>query len=218
MSNNPAGGAAGANNGAATDANPGGSPAGDAKTYTQAQLDAMFGERAKSAAAAARADMLKALGFEKEDDAKAALANFKTLQDAQKSEQQKLADRNVALEKERDDWKSKHTDEVKRVNDALMKSAAEAEALKLGIPIERLPATWTLIKADKLALMSVDGEKVKGADEAVKAVLKENDFLKAGQAKPPPNINAGGGGGQADPLAGREKELAVRYRLPFRSK
>jgi len=65
----------------------------DGKTYTQAELDRMFAERARQA----ESSLLKKLGFEKVDDVSAALGRLKSMEDGQKSELQKAQEQIAAL-------------------------------------------------------------------------------------------------------------------------
>lgn len=207
MSNNAA--TTGTTTGVAISGDPAGTTA-DAKTYTQAQLDAMFGERAKSATATARADLLRSLGFEKEDDAKAAITNFKKLEDERKTNEQKLADRNAQLEKDIADTKAREKAANSLAEERLLRSAVLSEATKLGF-VDAEDA-WTFADKSKL---SVDGEAVKGAKDVAEAVLKAKPHLKGGLTPKPPNTNAVNQNNALDAEA-RKQELVTRFRIPIR--
>lgn len=67
----------------------------EGKTYTQAELDRMFADRAKQA----ESSLLKKLGFEKAEDAQTAFTRLKTIEEGQKTELQKAQDRVAELER-----------------------------------------------------------------------------------------------------------------------
>lgn len=67
----------------------------DAKSYTQDELNRMFSERARQA----EGSLLKKLGFEKVEDAQAALNRLKTIDDGQKTDLQKAQDKVAELTK-----------------------------------------------------------------------------------------------------------------------
>jgi len=108
-------------------ASPAASPAGAAAAAppgpaTEAGAGAATEKVIEEARAAARARVLKELGFEKLDDAKASLARAKELSDAQLTEQQRLAKQLEELGP-----KAKRADEV----DGVMKTFADQEFLRL---------------------------------------------------------------------------------------
>jgi len=67
----------------------------DAKSYTQDELNRMFGERARQA----EGSLLKKLGFDKVEDAQTALNRLKTIDDGQKTDLQKAQEKIAELTK-----------------------------------------------------------------------------------------------------------------------
>jgi hypothetical protein len=179
-------------------------------------IDAMAGNIRKESTAKGEAAgveaLLKSMGFANPEELTVAMAEFKKVTDAQKSEQQKALEQNAVLEKKLSEATEREKASKALADERLLRSAVMVEAGKLGFTDPE--DAWTFVDKSKL---SIDGEKVKGVDAAVAEVLKSKAYLKAGTSKPPPNINAGGEH-QTDPLAGREKEIATRFRLPIRSK
>jgi beta-phosphoglucomutase-like phosphatase (HAD superfamily) len=153
---------------------------GDRKTYTQAELDKMFGDRAKQARKSAVSDLLTELGVQSTDDLKTALGALKAQADKDTTELQK-AQKNIAdLEKERDQLKGTlKTDRIRRLVER------QASALKFNDPED----AYLRLK-DKLELDD-KGEEIPGLDDLLKQLAKDKPYLIGnGQQSPAPNINA----------------------------
>jgi SPP1 gp7 family putative phage head morphogenesis protein len=88
---------------------------GAGKTYAQAELDRMFAERARQA----ESSLLKKLGFEKAEDALAALNKLKTIEDGQKSDLQKAQDKIAELTKSNADLSEKQKSQIAQYEVAL---------------------------------------------------------------------------------------------------
>lgn len=156
-------------------------PAGGtgAVTFTPEQqkaIDAIIGSRAAAAKASGATEgqeaLLKALGFEKPEQLQTALAEYKKVTDAQKTEQQKLVDRNTALEAAATAADTKTKAAEARASEKLLRAAVLSEVVAAGIAKVEHESVWLLIKNDA-ALR--DAIKPKGDDgfEGVDAVVKK---------------------------------------------
>lgn len=143
-----------AGNSGAGNAGGAGAPPPDAKTFTQAELDAILRERL---ARAVPADY---------EDLKGKAAKYDEAQTASKSELEKANEAKAKAEKERDDALS-------RANATLVRAAVMTEASAQNAVD---PATVVALLTGNPAIVVKDGE-VEGAKDAVKALLKEKTFL-----------------------------------------
>lgn len=153
-------------------------------SLTSAQLN----ERLERATRTATADFIKSLGYEKPEELKAALDAKKAADDAAKSALELAQEKATQA-----DARAKAADE--RANGALIRTAAFSEATKAGVPADRIDHAIRLIDLTTIEV-GADGS-VKGAAEAVTALLEGAPWLKgdggAGGGKP--NVGAGAGGG-----------------------
>lgn len=156
---------------------------GDGKTFSQAEIDALIGDRAKRAKEAGAKAVMDALGIQDIEAAKALIAEATTLRQSQMSELEKAQQASAALQKQLDDEKAAKEAAIARADETLLRSAVLAEAAGAGF---HNPAdAWLYVDRSKLEL-SEDGE-VKGAKAVVEAVAKERGYLvKTGQAAPTP--------------------------------
>lgn len=135
---------------------------------------------------------------------KAAIRRLSELEEANKTEAQKLTDRATSAEKLAEERAAKY-------RSALIRSHFTTRATAAGIPSDRVDAAFRL---SDFAAVTVDEDKdaVDGLDPVIAALP---DWLKVDpKAKPPaPDINAGANGtNQPDPVA-READLRRRFRL-----
>lgn len=147
-------------------------PAPD-RTFTQAELDRVVGERLARERTTKYADY---------DDIKAKAARFDELEASQKTELEKERAAREASDK-------KAADAVTRANDALMRSAVIAAASKANVV--DADAAFALIDKSKLTV-SDDGSVI-GVDDTLKALLVERPFLVGKATSPTPTGDAGGG-------------------------
>ncbi len=162
------------------------------KTFTQADLDNIVRERV----AKEQATTLKKLGVAKLDDATAAISKVKEIEESQKTEQEKLAEK--AREAE---YRAMQLEE--RSKSALFEAAFIKQASKPGmVSGDRLDAAWKLLDTTKLSINDNGG--VEGAADALTALLEAYPFLKAESTKPTPapkipaSNPAGTGSGEPD--------------------
>lgn len=126
----------------------------DGKTYTQADLDRMFADRARQA----ESSLLKKLGFEKAEDAQSAFTRLKTIEEGQKTELQKAQDRVAELERS-------NTEQATKQKELATQYEVATVATRLGIVDP--DAAYRLVDLSKLEY----GED--GKPKNVEAVLKE---------------------------------------------
>jgi DNA repair ATPase RecN len=108
-------------------------------------------KRGKQGEQAREKELLKAFGFEKVEDAQTALAEFKKLQDGQKSELEKAQQANAewqkkfdALTKERDDANKARDDALEQIKSGLIRAAVMTEELGEAVRIlDR--AKWEIV-------------------------------------------------------------------------
>jgi hypothetical protein len=155
--------------------------------FTQETLDKMFADRGKQGAQAHETELLKKWGFEKVEDAEAALAEFKKLQDGQKSELEKAQAREAELQKKLDAANAEREEARKQIQDGLMRAAVVSEATRHNFRDDALDDIWLVVDKSKLKVndaskvLSVVGDKdVEGVADMVKEIAKAKPhWLKA---------------------------------------
>lgn len=188
---------------------------GEKKTYTQAELNELFAQRAKSAASKREKDLLEALGVTDVDAAKSLLAKAREAENAQATDLQK-AQKLAADEKARADRAEaeKKAAEQKALETAL-RSALTTEALKQGIDEGELTSVWREFRDSQELRGKVeadDDDNFTGLDKAVQEIVKAHPrWLKDGAAPGPRkvNTNATNRGKQEEPTS---DELVRRKR------
>lgn len=126
-------------------------------------------DKAKFAAAETQANDLKAQLEQRDKD----LAELKKLDAA-------------AIQGELEKLKGKYTEDTKALTDKLKQQAIDSriELALTGAKAKNLTAAKALLKMDAISL---DGDKVIGLDDQIKAITKENPFLFGdAQPNPPP--------------------------------
>jgi hypothetical protein len=145
-------------------------PEPKAKTYTKAELDGQISK--------AVAKVRKEFGDVLELKTKA--EQYDALQESSKSELQRLQERADRTARERDAALS-------RANSTHIRAAVISAASRLGSVDPEIVAA-ALANAD----LSVEGDDVPGAEEAVRALLARKPFLRAGAARGGVEINGPG--------------------------
>lgn len=143
------------------------------RTFTQAELNALFGERGRQAKQAAISELLKELGVEKPEDIKAALKKAKDAEAAQMTELEKAqAEKADALKKAEEAEQARTTTEAKAL-ERLMKAEVKIAAAQMGF---NDPAdAWLYI--DRTAIKVTDDDTFEGIDKALEAVVKSKPYL-----------------------------------------
>lgn len=179
----------------------------ETKTFTQADVDRIVGERAKRAEESAIGSLLKDLGFEKPDDLKALVGEARKKQDAEKSELQKAQERIDALTKAKDTAEQERAEAIERANVTLMRAAVMAEAAKADYRIkpEALADVWTFVDRSGIKPKEgADGEFA-GIGEALKALAKAKPYLVQdgnGHGTPRPGAKKPADQGKPEPRQG----------------
>jgi hypothetical protein len=153
----------------------GGSDGSGERTFTQAQLDAIVGERATRAKGAAISELLGELGFEKADDLKALVQSAREQADKQKSEAQKLQEKLADYQKREQQW-------ALEKRDTMLQIAVQAASAKLGI----VDAEVALALIRDTIEFDNDG-KPQGVEAALSKLLADKPYLKAGTSTSPTN-------------------------------
>ncbi|EJL29955.1 hypothetical protein [Brevibacillus sp. BC25] len=171
------GGAAGANDGGAQQ-NGGGDKGGESKPAVA------FGSKEEydSALQGAVSDFLKGLGIEKADDLKGIVDSHKQKQEAEKSAEQKLIERDTDLKT------ANSTIQSMRVENAFT-----LEAIKQGVDPDKLSDAIRLADLSKVEV--TDAGKVKNIDKYVTELITSKPWLKSDEtprgttpgARPPAN-------------------------------
>lgn len=143
----------------------------EAKSFTQAELDAKFAERASRA----KADLLKELGIDDLDKTKTELAKFKEHQQAQKTEAQKQAEELQA--------KETRLAELQAENDKLAtKFAISAKGVKADSLDDVALLAKALVTDDKTIEVAIDEVLVKyphfvaEVDSDVPSIVKDGNM------------------------------------------
>lgn len=163
------------------------------KTFTQADLDRLIQDRLQKQ----EQSFLNKLGVSKLDDAKTAVGKVKEIEDAQKTQAERDAERLHEYE-----YKVMQLEEANK--GALFRADFVVQASKPGLVAgDRLEAAWKLLDRSKLSIN--DNGEVEGTDDALKALLETYPFLKSEPSKPnvpapkiPASNPAGTGAGEPD--------------------
>jgi len=156
----------------------GGNNAGDntaeqKRTFTQAELDALFVDRAKRASEQATKDILAKAGVKTVDELVTELSEGKKLKDSQLTELQKAQ---VDLKAANDKLVTAETEKktaLEQANERLMKAATLAEAVAQGFRPEAVNDVWLIVDRSKIKEKDGDFEGVK---EAVAELVKSKPF------------------------------------------
>lgn len=167
------------------DPNANGGGEGDKKTFTQAELNALFADRANQASTAAINKLLKDLGVESADAIKTALAEAKKVQDAQLSELDKAKADATKAAKDKETAEAAAAQATQLANTRLMQSAVMLEAAKTEHKFkpEALGDVWAFVDRSKLKVE--ENGDVTGVADAVKAVAKAKPYMVT-EDKPAP--------------------------------
>jgi hypothetical protein len=135
------------------------------RSYSQAQLDRMFAERAKQAESA----LLKRLGIEKPEDAEALIKRAREVDEAAKSELQKAVERGDTLEREKVEILAKQRDMQTQTDIAF-------KAQKVGI----IDADAAFKLLDKKQLEYGEDGLPTNTEALLKTLLAEKPYLAGG--------------------------------------
>lgn len=191
--------------------------AGDPKvTFSPEQQEAlnkMFGERAEQARRARETELLKELGVDNLDAAKAALKAADEARKAQMTDLEKAQTTAKAWEAKAADAQAKQQEVLLQLQDAKLRTA-------IGQGIKKAKLEFASDKAEEdaydhlLRIVSFDDKgEVKGLDDALKALKEDRVYLFTAPTKPrAPQTNARDGG-TADDLKTKQQDIARRFNL-----
>lgn len=156
-------------------------PKPEKKSFTQAELDAMFSERAKRAEEKAIAEILAKTGVKTSDELVSLTAEAKKAQEAQMSELEKHKKAAVDAEAKAQAAEAEKVKALALATERLMRAAVMAEATARGFRPEAIEDVWLVV--DRSKVTEKDGNFT-GIKEAVESVAKSKPFW-LGQAKSP---------------------------------
>lgn len=173
----PEGGNGGGNPGDSTPPTGGDPRPGEAVvTMPQAQLDKLMAERGEQGKRA----LLKEFGVETPEEIKTILAKAKEIEDAQKTEQERLAEEAGKHKTRAEKAEQERNDAVSRLNETLKRTFVLLAAKDFNDPED----AWRFIDREQISVKE-DGT-VEGVDKAVEALTKSKPYLlKAAQDKRP---------------------------------
>ncbi len=134
------------------------------KTFTQAELDRIIGERVPRAEQSAVSKLLEGLGVKTQEELKNALGEFKKLQAAERTETQRLQQEQERLKQEAEQFKTERDDLEQQVRQL----RAEQLASRAG-------AVYPDLVAAKIPVEALDDEKKLNA--AIENLRKEYPAL-----------------------------------------
>lgn len=178
--------------GSATGANTSNGTGAEAKSYTQDELNRMFGERARQA----EGSLLKKLGFDKVEDAQAALNRLKTIDDGQKTDLQKAQEKIAELTRNTETLTSQQKAQVAQYEVMLA-------AGKLGIVDP--DAAFKLMEPSKLEF-NKDG-KPTNVEPLLRDLVKEKPWL-VGSGTSASNHAKNHGGDSSDAVVNAARKAA----------
>jgi hypothetical protein len=153
----------------------------ETKSYTQAQLDQMFGERSTRAEKVAIEKMMTELGVKDKDELKAILEENKKRKEGEMSDLDKeKAARLDAEGKAKDALTAAETIKAAATT-RLMKAEVKAEAIKAGFLAESIDDVWGAIKEGSI---TEKDDQFVGVAEAVAAVAKAKPHWVGSEVKP----------------------------------
>ena len=168
--------------GAAGDGN---KDAGKQEPFAVFQDAKSFMDRVKREAKSQLSEMMKELGFESVEAAKAFQKQRQDEENAKKTEAQKALEEKAKAEQLAAEIRSK-------ADRRAIVAELKVQAMALGVPADRIDAA---IKLTDLSAVKVnDDDSVTGAKEAIDACLKANAFLKATAGSIGTGTNPGAGG------------------------
>lgn len=151
----------------------------DKKTFTQAELDALFGARAKQAAEKATADVLAALGVKTLDEAKAGFEKARKLEDEKLSEAEKLKKAADDARAETERVQAEHEKDKAALARLNLRREFSAAARKFELEFAGVQA-----EDDAFDLLKIDGDKP-DLEAALKTLKKERPYLFGVPGEPP---------------------------------
>lgn len=165
-------------------------------SYTQAELDQMFAQRADRASRNAVSTMLEDLGYDDKDSLKEALSGYKDYLDNQKSTQEKLEEDLETANTEASDLKTQLANKESALEEYMLKTSVMSAARDQKFLPESIDDVWMYIVNNgdmKNGLKVDDEEGVVGADDVVKKVAtKRPHWVQSDTRKGTPSPRGAG--------------------------
>ena len=165
-----------------------GTPTGS-KTFTQDDVNRLIGETRTQARERAQQQFLTDLGVESVDALKGALKKMQELEDAGKSETEKLTGRITALENDKAALQEQGAQLAQQRVDALLRSAVVSEATRLGF-LDPMDAYHMI---DLAQLEVKEDDSVSGVEDVLKKLGEAKPYLLHGKLTLGPTNPARGG-------------------------
>ncbi len=168
----------------------------EGRSYTDKDVDKFKGDARREA----RSALLKDLGFEKADDLKSFVSEYRSVQDAAKDELERAIEERDRLKNERESY-------VSQVNQRVVSAELRVALQNAGVNPDRLKVAARL--ADTSEVEVKDDGTVEGLDDVVEGVKDEAPEL-FGEPKPP-TVGRGSapGSGSRPTLHGIDKVRAA---------
>ncbi len=147
------------------------------RTFTQADVDKLTGDARKGGREAALKSLLGEVGLEDADKLKAFVADARKTQEAQMTEAEKQKAEMEKLRQETETAKTERTRAVATANERLMQAAVLTEAAKAEHKVNPAALADVWLFVDRATLEVGEDGVVKGAQEAVQAVIKARAYL-----------------------------------------
>lgn len=151
------------------------------RSFTQAELDAMFTDRARRASESAVNDLLGKAGFKTADELLTVLTDAKKLKDSQKTELEKVQSDLQAAQDKLVTAEAEKKTALEQATERLMKAQVLSEAAVQGFRPEAINDVWLIV--DRAKIKEKDGE-FEGVKEAVAEVVKLKPFWMVDKTKP----------------------------------
>lgn len=198
-----------------SDPNDGGGTGGGERTFTQADLDRIVADRL---ARVKPAFVDKVVAPDDYEALRAQAAELAELKKGQQSESERLT---AALEAEKA-GRVEATTNLAQLQDALNRERIAREVTRVAAVMKAIDPSDVVALLAKDAVTIGDDGQVKGAEEAVKALLEAKPHLVGGSLRPRPDPGQGAGNVKSSGVsAGRERgraeraEVEAQRRNPF---
>lgn len=161
----------------------GNSNSGSSGQFEQEDLDHVAGKSRKEGHTAGHNSVLKALGFENEEEGIEFLKKAREKEDAEKTELEKLADKVAGLEQDKEDADTALKAEKSSSLTSRLRSAVKLEIVsnsKLSVHPDALDDVWVVLQAEYLGDDGIhisENGKITGVAKSVEKLLKAKPYF-----------------------------------------
>lgn len=176
------------------------------KEYTQAELDAMFADRAKRAGSKALTDLYAGLGLKDAKELKALVADVKKKADDEKSDLEKA-------QTSATDWETKHSALAESQKRDRVRYAVESAARKQNVIESAVPDVYALVDQSSIGFDDNEMPESESVEGAVKTVLEtRKHMVQVNGARTDNDADKGTGGAQVGKHTDAEyEEMGATY-------